>query len=197
MTCTCEVITAEIQCCAEHHAYYLGGRRLAGVTSVIKDVLPPSYGGVSEDTLENARDRGEQVDALIAAYVMGKLTEYPVGTRYDAKELFEKFQNWWDQQRFKDVAAQVVVHDDEIAGAIDVRADGTIFDAKCTWNLLPSHRIQVAGYLELGRSGRGVLIHLTKRYKMPKLSEMTEGDCIDWRTVRNFWSLKRRLAAGR
>lgn len=195
MTCVCGLVTDTISLCPEHHRYHLGGRQLAGVTSVIKETLGTSYEGVDESVLENARDRGNQVDALITAYVMGKLTEYPIGTRHDAKDLFEKFQTWWDKQRFKNVSAQAVVHDEEIAGAIDLKADGAIFDVKCTSALMPAHRIQVAGYLELDSHAEGgALIHLTKRYKTPRFEPITMSDQADWDVVRDFWRLKRRLS---
>lgn len=193
MTCQCEVITDTVMLCSDHHRYYLGGNRLAGVTSVIKDVLPPDYDGVPEGVLENARVRGVELDSLISRYVAGELTEIPLGTREDVAELFFRFHDWFSKQNFRKAEAQVLVHDNEIAGLIDLRLDGEIYDVKGTYNILPSHHMQVAGYCDLAGSEKGYLIHLTKRHKLARIMDVSCQSFHDWRTVRNFWSLKRRL----
>lgn len=194
-TCLCEVVTAEVQICAEHHAYWMNGQRLYGVTSVIKEVLPTDYSDVPPEVLENARNRGNEVDALVAKYIVGQLKEYPVGTREDAIPLFEKFQNWWDKQTFRKVEAQVLVTNrQDIAGLIDIRADGDIFDVKATSDLMPSHHVQLAGYVELNDGGRARLIHVTKRNKAAKIVDVEPTAYNDWRTIRDFWRLTRRLS---
>lgn len=194
MTCLCEVIAAEVQLCLEHHAYWMNGRRLYGVTSVIKEVLPTDYSGVPPDVLENARNRGNEVDALAAKYVVGQLSEYPAGTREDAIPLFEKFQAWWDKQNFRKVEAQVLVTNrQDIAGLIDIRADGDIYDVKATSDLLYTHHLQMAGYTELNDGGRARLIHVTKRNKAAKIADIELTAYGDWRTIRDFWRLTRRL----
>lgn len=199
MSCQCEVITGTVSFCSDHHAYYLHGNRLAGVTSVIKDVLPQDYDGVPEGVLENARVRGVELDTLISRYVAGDLTEIPLGTREDVAELFFRFHDWFCKQNFKKAEAQVLVHDNEIAGTADLRLDGVIYDVKCTYNILPSHHIQVAGYCQLGdsgimRAGYGRVIHLTKRHNVARIMDVSPQSHRDWKVVRDFWSLKRRLS---
>ena len=196
MNCQCEVITEQINFCEPHHRYWLGGNRLPGVTSVINDVLPTDYDGIPEHVLENARVRGVEADALMTGYVNGTLTEIPAGVREDARDLFLKFKDWFDKQNFKTAQAQILVHDTEIAGLVDLKADGVIFDVKCVSEIKPSHHMQVAGYSELDYSsvGYGHLIHLTKRHKVARIMDVSQQSFKDWRTVRQFWELKRRLS---
>lgn len=183
------------ECC---HGYYLDDKRLTSVTQVIRETLPASYDGVPEATLESARERGVELDALVSRYVVGELKEIPAGTREDVVELFERFVPWWDGHHFGNVAAQVIVNNGEIAGAIDICVDGyTIFDVKCTYDLLPSHKIQVAAYADLLDSSGGAaggLIHLTKRLKTPRIVPLELSDYADWDVVKAFWRLKRRLS---
>lgn len=196
-SCTCHEIRErdKLHMCSACHVYWINDKHLTSVSRILKDCFPATYDGVAPDVLENARDRGTQLDALVSDYVVGKLTEIPAGTRQDAVELFFKFADWWDKQGFRSVNAQLPVHDGEIAGTIDIRADGTIFDVKGTYDLLYTHHIQVAGYSDLERGQKGgVLIHLTKRLIQPKIVEVAKTAYEDWQTVRYFWRLKRRLA---
>lgn len=201
--CSCEIITATVNFCEHCHRYWLGGRELTSVTKVIKDVLPPAYDGVAQDTLEKARERGIVVDALITAYIRGEASANFPQVQFrevleEAPPLFEKFRVWFEAQKFKKAEAQVIVHDDEIAGTLDLYLDGVVHDVKCTYNVMPSHHIQVAGYWQLGdsgimRAGYGRVIHLTKRHNVARIMDVSPQSFEDWRTVRNFWSLKRRL----
>lgn len=197
ITCACGTIgnPEELRRCEEHHSYWWGDRRLTGVTSVIKECFPTTYDGVSPEVLENARDRGTQLDTLVSAYVIGELTEYPKGTRYEVIDLFTHFMDWWDRQGFKDVRSQYAVHDTEFAGTMDIFADGIIFDLKCTYDVKYVHQLQVAGYSDLERNQRGgVVIHLTKRYNGVRLVELSDDAYDDWLTTRKFWKLKQATA---
>lgn len=179
-------------CC---HSYYRGDKRLTSVTQVLK-VLPYDYIGVDEARVENARDRGEEVDRLACAYVVGQLSAIPAGTREDAADLFERlFMPWWDKQGFRKVEVQKIVTDGEIAGSCDIKADGVIIDVKSTYDLLPKHRLQVAGYGDLENDGSDtILLHLSKRLKAAKVVGVSLSDRHDWRTVRQFWELSQRIA---
>lgn len=199
-SCTCDVVSETIHLCSEHHRYWIGGTERTSVSRVMRDVLPPTYPPGIEDRVENARERGTAVDALVSAYVTGQPLVIPAGIPVsmedEIKSLFEKFADWWDKQGFKDVSSQRIVHDGEIAGAVDLHIDGAIFDVKCTYDLLPSHRLQVAAYLDLDKKAEGgMLIHLTKRFKAPKFEAITMTDEAEWTIVRDFWSLKKRLSA--
>ena len=173
----------------------MGSKRLTSVTKVLGEVLPDDYTGVDVDVVENARERGTQVDQLITAYVRGEISDYPIGTREDSIDLFERlFLPWWWKQGFISVYAQEIAYDDEIAGMLDLRCDGgIIYDVKCTYELLPKHHIQVAAYSELCGGGFMKLLHLSKRFKTAKVVDVPVEAREDWRTVRDFWRLKRRL----
>jgi hypothetical protein len=195
LACTCSEIRErdKLHMCIACHIYWINDKQLTSVSRILKDCFPATYDGVAPEVLENARDRGVQLDALISAYVVGKLTEFPVGTRHDVIDLFEKFQGWWDRQGFKTIEAQVVVHDSEVAGTIDLRADGFKFDVKCTYDLLYTHHIQIGGYSQLDENPTGAIIHITKRLKAPRIIETPTQAYEDWMTTRDFWKLKRRM----
>lgn len=195
VACECGTIgnPAVLRFCQPCHKYWYGDKRLIGVTSVIKEVLPPSYDNVPPDVLETARVRGVQLDELVSAYVVGNAPEfYPLGTQYAVIDLFNVFREWWERKGFK-ANSQVVVYDDELAGTVDLMIDGTIWDLKCTYDVMPTHLLQVEGYADISGKPAGGIIHVTKRYKEPRLVEATKQTQDDWRTVRAFWRLRRKL----
>lgn len=181
--CRCEEITLDAIQCPEHYRLWKGGRRLVSVGSIIRASFPmdPS---IPPDKLENARERGEQVDRLFAAYVMGKLTKIPAGTRCDASDLFLKLRMWFDRQNFSKVEAQVVLGDDDHGGVLDLRLNGTPMELKATYNIESTHRLQLAGYCTLLRDGmvvpRGHILHVTERYEEPRMVPLERQDYEDW-----------------
>ena len=66
---------------------YFCDRRLTSVGKIIRSCWPPPERPIPPDVIENARDRGEQVDRLFAAYVLGKLNTIPAGTRCSSRNL--------------------------------------------------------------------------------------------------------------
>jgi hypothetical protein len=129
----------------------------------------------------------------VTSYVRGQLTHIPAGTREDSADLFLRlFVPWWDKMQFNEVFAQAIVHDEWVAGMLDLRANGIVFDVKCTYNLLPRHFIQVAAYSDLSADEPMALIHLSKRFKEPRIVDVPDSAREDWRTTRKFWELTRR-----
>ena len=191
MTCRCEEITAEVIQCPEHFRLYRGGRRLASVGSIIRASFPmdPS---IPPDKLENARERGEQVDRLFCAYVTGMLERIPAGTRSDARDLFLKLRVWFDRQDFHSVDSQIVLGDHDHGGVLDLRLDGVPVDLKATYNVEHTHRLQVAAYCDLDGGKHGRILHVTERYSEPRLIDLDPGDYQDWRILLDHRRLQER-----
>src|SRR3990167_9140998 len=141
--CVCGSIGASgIRQCPEHFHIWNGDRRLASVGRIIRETWPPPASLPPPDVLENARDRGEQVDRLFAAYVRGQLRSIPVGTRLDARDLFFKLQEWYDKQNFRAAQVQVLLGSEEHGGVLDFRFDGVPVDLKATYEVSDTHIMQ-------------------------------------------------------
>lgn len=216
--CACLPTSPVIQFCAEHHAYWLDGRRLTSVTQVIKSTWPikPDFSAADPAVVENASIRGVEVDGLISQWLTGKLDAIPADTREDSVELFQKFTKWWNASEFAgcEVECQKVVYDDEIAGTIDLmvrrkigrgfltRYHSYILDIKTTYNLEKTYQIQVGAYEDLACCPSAPnyvdhvgIVHLTKRFDEPKLVMYDTSDCQRyWEATRRMWSVVRELA---
>ena len=198
--------------CADCHGLFRDDKKLVSVSKIV-GMLPqepcseckfPMWGdhdprGCSvKKNIENAKERGSQVDALFSAYVMGKLSKFPIGTRDDSEALFNKLADWFDKQRFTDVEAQVLVGDDEVGGVLDLRVDGMILDIKAVYDPSPTHAIQVAGYAFLGNADRCGILHVTARHNTPRLITLDRERVVDdflmcrqmWRTAERLKRLK-------
>jgi len=140
--------------------------------------------------IDNANARGKATEALLTAYVHGKLTHYPAGTRKDAIALFEKARRWFDAQGFTKVESQVVLADEDTGGVADFIFDGMIVDLKCTYDVAETHHLQVGGYIELRRGDgspypEGAVLHVTERYAAAKLIRLDPPVvCADFRVLR-------------
>lgn len=147
--------------------------------------------------IDNANERGKQADALLSAYVVGKLQRIPAGTRRDAIVLFEKARQWFDRQGFRKVESQVLLADDEIGGLCDLRLDGMIVDLKCVYELRPSYAVQIGGYCELDGTSpdRAAILHVTERFAEARLIELKAYEiAADWHTLREAWTMIQRRA---
>lgn len=204
-SCVCQTIgaPAEVRLCEEHHAYWRGDRRLTSVTAVVKGMWPekPDFSAAPEGVIENARERGVEVDTLFTAYLRGKLHEIPAGTREDSADLFMKLVRWWEKRSGMEADAQVILADDEIAGCADIVPPKAVYDLKTTYDLEPTYSLQVGGYCHLYEAQYGVLpeecgiIHLTKRFAEPKLVKFEVMTVVsEFRIVRDMWRLTRRLS---
>ena len=148
--------------------------------------MPPA------DILENARDRGSELDKLAAAYVRGELKKIPAGTREDAKELFLKFRAWFGAQNFSKVEAQVVLGGEDYGGVLDFRFDGTPCDLKGTYNIEQTAVMQVSAYTDLCKEEVGGILQVTERLKAPVWRQITEEDMLDWRIMLSHWRMLQR-----
>jgi hypothetical protein len=182
------------------HQYFRGERELVSVTRVIKSVWPmdSDFSGARPDVLENARERGIEVDEIFSRWTNNEFAEeMPPGYREDSTELAAKLIDWWCRENFENAGtqAQVVLADNEIAGTVDVlNRPKFIYDVKTTYNLEAYYPVQVGGYCDLyGRTygvfpERAGIIHVTKRFKEPKLIELNPREIVhDWRVLRTFW----------
>src|SRR5437899_1879610 len=122
--CSCGSIGADpdvVRQCPEHFHIWRGDRRLASVGSIIRTCWPPPAVLPPPDVLENARDRGDVVDKLFAAYVRDGRVHVPAGTRTDAVELLRKLIRWFDKQNFQSVETQVLLGGEDYGGVLDFR----------------------------------------------------------------------------
>lgn len=197
-TCTCvtfDPADTGTRQCPEHFHLWRGAVRLASVGSIVRGSFPldPS---IPPAVLENARERGAQLDRLFAAYCLGTLRVIPAGTRQDAIALFEKARQWFDKQNFKTVEVQVLLGCDDYGGVLDFRFDGVPVDLKGTSKIEHSHRMQVAAYAALDSSITGNVLHVMERIKEARLVELVTEDFDDWFILLEHWRmLKRRTNA--
>lgn len=194
MSCECGSIgRTDLRQCPEHFHLWLGDKRLASIGSIIRQVWPPPASPPPPEVLENARDRGSEVDKLFADYVRGTLTAIPAGTRQDARALFLKLQKWYDAQNFRKAEVQVLLGDTDHGGVLDFAFDGIPVDLKCTYNVEQTAIMQVAGYSKL-YGAEGMILHVTERFPTPKLVKLGRADFDDWETMLAHWRmLTRRL----
>lgn len=186
--CQCWHVTEETVLCLDHHRYFRAGIELASVTKIVGSILPTDWDRIRPEVLENARHRGQVVDALLSAYVIGELDEIPAGTRTDAEALFYKAQNWFDKQNFRDVQSQILLSGPDHAGTLDLRFDGMVVDLKCTSKVEETARLQVAAYADLATPWRpaqhpAAILHVTERYAEARLVPLVAQDYEDWRTA--------------
>ncbi len=192
MTCTCA--GTGFRRCDEHHCYWNADVELPSVNQIIRATWPRKDGpGPSPEVLENARERGVEVDRLFSAYVIGELAEIPAGTRQDSIDLFLKLQTWWDKQSFSEVRSQVMMHNSQYAGTCDLIADDRLFDLKCVYDLDRTYEFQLGGYAELARLDDLCdvwILHCTKRFKevKPVRYDLTTA-LRNWNTIHDMWKL--------
>lgn len=187
--CDCASIgkPAELWQCPHFHIFR-GDRRLTSVSRIVgaSFPLPP---GIPPDVLESARERGSEVDALFAAYVLGKLDRIPAGTRNDSRDLFLKAKAWYDRQSFKTVEVQVLLGTDDYGGVLDFRCDGVPLDLKCTHRVEHSARMQVAAYGALCMR-ESFILHVTERLKEAHIVALTQEDASDWDIILEHWRMQ-------
>lgn len=192
-TCQCGSIgRTDLRQCPDHFHIWRGDKRLPSVGSILKAVwpqgqLPPA------DVLENARERGSEVDQLFAEYVRGNLRTIPAGTRKDARSLFLKLKGWYDKQNFKTAEAQVVLGAEDHGGVLDFRFDGVPCELKATYDVDQKYIMQAACYAEIDNGGeRGMILHVTERYQEPRWLDLAPHDYDDWRTMLAHWRMLQR-----
>ena len=197
-SCSCgSVGRSDLRQCPSHFHIWSGDRRLASVGSIIRSCWPAPEKPIPADILENARDRGDVTDKLFGAYCLGRLTKIPRGTRQDAVALFKKLQDWFDAQNFKDVHVQVLLGSEDYGGVLDFRFDGVPVDLKCTYDVQQTAIMQVAAYAALDGTNGGHILHVTERFKEPKLVNVLGEEIKDWHTMLAHWRMIQRRTASR
>lgn len=211
MTCRCGTFgnTDGIRFCKDEHRYWNNDVELTSISRVM-DVwpVPPSWkrDGVNMEVIENARDRGETVDALFSSWVIGALKAIPPDTRQDAVDRFKALMDWWNGKPFGEVMwlqSQMIVYDDELAGTIDLvvrtQAGIAIYDLKNTSSLESTHSLKLGAYAELYPLRPVVAIgdiQVTQARGKPVKIQVHEYELStalsEWRIVREFWNLSQR-----
>lgn len=221
-TCVCTVWDAKdvsVRFCDTHHAYFRGTKRLTSVTQVLK-VWPrkpcdscqwPIYsdhqaGCFVKRRVDEARERGIEVDRLLSQWLSGKLERVPANTREDSRDLFLRLIQWWNVKEMGTPKTQVILADDEIAGCCDLLFNDHrgIIDLKCTYEIDPTYPIQLAAYADLHAATFGTnvpeisVLHVTKRFLEPKVVKVDMVQAMDdWRAVKEFWRVYRRREKGK
>lgn len=209
-TCLCGSLSKEVVLCPDHHQYHREGRQLASVSSVLRGVWPekPDYSNAPADRLENARDRGVEVDALFCAWIEGRLERVPAGgARVDSAALLWKLCTWWRiEHSGHSATTQVILADHDMAGTCDLiigNGDpvigGGVWDLKTTYNIEPSYALQVGLYGLLYEAQYGIapealgIIHLTERFKVPKVINLPVAETMaDAALIRDTWRMAQR-----
>lgn len=105
----------------ETHTYFLNGKPLISVTQLLKKHgLAPDYSGVDEETLNRAAERGTLIHNEIEDYIKSG----EVGFTPELVSFIERFKT----VGYDFVASEVAVHNDVIAGTIDLILDSVAPD---------------------------------------------------------------------
>lgn len=95
------------------HTYYLNGKALKNVTTILQDKgLAPSYKSVSKEKLESSARYGTYVHKEIEEWIK-------FGKEGNSTELRE-FITWLDTSGYIVVGSECMVHNDTVAGTIDL-----------------------------------------------------------------------------
>jgi hypothetical protein len=193
-TCCCGSIgRPDLRQCPVDFRLWRGDVRLTGVNRVVGAIMPTDWSKISPEVLENARNRGQEVDALFCSYAAGTLKVIPAGTRKDAIALFEKLMKWFDRQGFKSVQTQVLLGGEDHGGIMDLRLDGMAVDLKATSKVEQSAIMQVAAYMDLDvKSDDAAILHVTERIVEPRLVKLHQQDADDWQSILAAWRVVQR-----
>ncbi len=131
------------------HEYTLGGRKLPGVTSILK----PFYGDlryVQQDVLEYKSELGQAVHKAVELHVLGGLDYSTLVS--PVAEYFDQFLRFEAETGFRAIAAEARVHSDlGYAGTLDLAGYMHnmlgVIDVKTTAALSPVVALQLAAYL--------------------------------------------------
>lgn len=193
----------------EHFHVWRGSFRLTSVGRVLREAWPikPSWDAVDPAVIENARERGEEVDRLFSAWLNGQLTSIPAGTREDSKERMRALCDWWQDSGMLEARAQVLLANQEYCGIVDLISGGGIYDVKNTAAIETTYILQLGGYADLYEEMHGCLpsklgvIHVTQPKDRPVSVRLLEFDVAtavsQWRLLKEFWTMVQRIAGKR
>ena len=153
--CECCITDGDIRFCKTKHTYthIPTDTPLTSVSKVIQTVYSTkSWDGVDPAVVENARVRGEMVDAALAEYVSTGAVSMTATA--DVTERLEIAVRLWDKYRDSckltgDIRSQHILYSVEygIAGTADFTHDGAhILDLKTTYNTELSWGLQIGAY---------------------------------------------------
>lgn len=155
------------------HLYRLCGEVIPSVTQIMQPLSQKKYGGIREETLRKAAEKGEAVHEGCENWLKYGIEDVPL----EYMGYFRAFKEWWSIRNPSLIGSEVRIYHKlyRYAGTVDllVYIDGrlTLVDIKTTWNLeeklcrtqleayaqaLASHGITVEGkrILHLKRDGK-------------------------------------------
>lgn len=204
-TCVCslwEKSDNSVRFCSPCHRYYRGSKELTSVSKLIRNTWPIKKEMGPDWMVENARQRGVEVDRLFCAYASGALKRIPAGTRQDAVELFYKVRQWFDSLDPESVSIQTILADSDTAGTCDIIIDGYIWDLKCTYSVDVTYPLQLGLYADnyeatFGEPVKGIgILHATERFKTVKPMPLNLPECLeDARLLKRVWQMAHRRTA--
>lgn len=180
--CVCGSIgRTDLRQCPEHFRIWDGDVRLTSVGRIVRHFFPMDP-KIPPDVLENARERGDEVDRLFTEYVDQGFVRVPAGTRRDSKDLLVKLVKWFGDQGFTDVQTKPVLGRDPVGGVCDFIFDGVLYELKSTYNVEATHRLQLGGYMHIGLMP-GRVLHVTERHATPRVIAADDSDVADFRDL--------------
>lgn len=200
-----------------HHVYYKGRQKFESVSCVVKAIFPTDYSGIDPEVLSNAAKRGTFIDTYFSEWLQGAPMMSPLEFREmilprferdkyktpaehaeDCRVRLERLLDWWTGLGWKIAAVQKIVYSatDGIAGTLDLRTAGSIYDLKCVSELQPAYRLQLGAYAEydgdhLEQCG---IIHVAKdriilkHYPLEKCREQWRNGVAWYRTTKELAS---------
>ena len=208
--CTCQTIGADPNVVVFHechHKYKRGDKELVSVTKVIREAWPikKNFEAADPAVLEHARDRGVRVDAYFSEYLRSGSVRIVAGEWQEVVGRVKAVIEWWKGFKEPTARPQVILADDEVAGACDwIAGSGFIYDMKNVSALDPTYWIQVGAYADLYATQEkepcvgGALVHVSQPKDKPVSVQAVKVDLkqaiADWRTLRATWSMVNRLS---
>ncbi len=183
------------------HTYWRGLVQLPSVTQIITSVWPRTDNAPA-DAIEQARLRGEWVDAHFTEYLMTGSTLAPAGTPEKWTDSLGVAIDWWERERKgAKVECQVQLFGYHEAGKADLIVnDCEILELKSTWEISKTVGAQLGGYSSLRSESLPIefaavdyklgVLHAHYRFKKAQFKPINyELAHQEWLTCRNFWRL--------
>lgn len=178
-----QVIDGDILFRQKDHTYWHmpTGQELTPVSRVIQAVYPAkSWDGVDRSVVDNARIRGERVDAYLAHYIRNGRVDTTPGERRDVIQRLKIAIDLLDGTYGAHfMEPQKIVYDleDGVAGMVDISVDHfyAIVDLKCCYATEPSWKLQIGAYATYSRCSEAKVIHIS-----PSVYKQDGGEVIPY-----------------
>lgn len=161
----------------EKHEYWLGKKRLPGVSEILKTV------GLSKDFTNVDpfyRQRGIIGHKCIELYLKGELDEGSIDPILIP--FFDGFRRFWDEHETNPLAIEIALHNESFAGTIDLVTEDTIYD----WKFSKAHdkvaELQGEAYKILDSGGTE-----GRAFKVVQLPGDGTFEVFDYGTEINMW----------